>query len=78
MTNNPGGIRWQDGTPCHSGKYRKEPCPDTEYISKCCGSMPAMEIDIRTLTGFCGHCLEKAVFITEDEYEGVDKKSDLL
>ena len=56
------------------------------YISKCCGSLPAMEIDIDTLTGFCGHCYDKAVFITEDEYEWrevhieccmeIDKKSD--
>ena len=47
-----------------------------EYVSQCCGSKPAMEIDIHTLTGFCGHCYDKAVFITEDEYEGIDKKSD--
>ena len=47
-----------------------------EYVSQCCGSRPAMEIDINTLTGFCGHYYDKAVFITEDEYEGIDKKSD--
>jgi len=37
-----------------------------EYLSECCDSRPAMEIDESTMTGFCGHCLDDSGFYREE------------